>query len=121
MVDKVRMYVCMIQDGRLLTIVTKLPCHMSPSLRVAALKGDIFGRTIYPASLTVIAFKLAKLWGGGGGRNSPPNSPAPEDWIGLVLIYTRARKGGRSLTKHESSYTHQDHDWQITGQYSNTF
>ena len=29
-------------------------------------KGNIFGRTIYPSSLTVIAFALAKFWRGFG-------------------------------------------------------
>ena len=44
---------------------------MMSSLCDADLKGDIFGRTIYPPSLTVMAFILAKLWREGEGTISP--------------------------------------------------
>ena len=47
---------------------------MTSSLRDANPKGDIFGRTIQPRSLTVIAFILAKLrrW---AGNRPPPGRP----------------------------------------------
>ena len=48
-----------IQDGRNLAIMSKLPRHITSSLRDADFKGEIFGRTIYPSSVTVIAFILA--------------------------------------------------------------
>ena len=60
-----------IQDGHHLTIMMPLQRHMTSSLHVADVKGDIFGRTISPPSVIVIAFILAELyrvqWGGGGG------------------------------------------------------
>ena len=56
---------------------------MTSSLPVLEIKGNFFGRTIYPQSLIVIALILAKLirGGGGGGGNakSSPTPTAPED------------------------------------------
>ena len=50
---------------------------MTSSLSVTDLKGNIFGCTIYPPSLIVIAFLYLRSYGGGwGGGNSPL---APED------------------------------------------
>ena len=43
-----------------LTIMISLQRHMTSSVLFAELKGNIFGRTIYPLSLIVIAFILAK-------------------------------------------------------------
>ena len=51
--------------------------HMTSLLLVVDLKGNIFGRAIYRLSLIVIAFILAKLWGGGGGGIRPPPIPRP--------------------------------------------
>ena len=50
---------------------------MTPSLHDADPKGDIFGRTIYPLSLTVIAYILANLWR--GKQSAPPSPLAPVD------------------------------------------
>ena len=52
-------------------------CVMS-SFPIAVLKGNIFGRTIYPLSLIVLVFILAKLWyrlGGGGGVDYHETNP----------------------------------------------
>ena len=51
---------------------------MTSSPSVADLKGNIFGRIIYPPSLIVIASIDAKLWrrGKGGGILPPPPPPS---------------------------------------------
>ena len=55
--------------------------HMTSSLRDVNLKGDIFGRTIHPTSLTVINLILTKLCREGGGLIAPLplHTSAPED------------------------------------------
>ena len=59
-----------IQFGRHLTIMIPLQRHMTSSLHVADVKGDIFGRNISPPSVIVIAFYTCEVMegkGGGGG------------------------------------------------------
>ena len=59
---------------------------MKSSLRVANLKGDIFGRTIYPPSrLTIKAFILAKLWRGSTKR-APIPGPRRQKKLGLDMV-----------------------------------
>ena len=43
---------------------------MTSSPSIADLKGNIFGRTIYPSSLIIIASIVAKLWRVGEGTDS---------------------------------------------------
>ena len=50
---------------------------MTSSLPVADLKGNIFRHTIYPPSLIVIAFIVAKLWRG-ERIPPPPHWPGPK-------------------------------------------
>ena len=57
------------QDGRHSEMITQLLRHVTSSSNDADVKGDIFGRTIYPPSLVVIAFIFSELRE--GGRNSP--------------------------------------------------
>ena len=60
------------QDGRHSEMITQLLRHMTSSPNDADAKGDIFGRTIYPPSLVVIAFIFSELRRGGGIRPKKP-------------------------------------------------
>ena len=52
------------QDGRHSEMITQLPRHVTSSPNDAHVKGDIFGRTICPPSLVIIAFLFSELrWG----------------------------------------------------------
>ena len=66
-----------------------LPRHMTSSLLVADLKGNIVGRTVYSPGLIVVAFIVTKLWsggGGGGGGINPLKYPPPKHNEYNVLV-----------------------------------
>ena len=52
---------------------------MTSSLRVADVKGDIFGRTISPPSIIAVAFYTCEVMEGGGGvaRNPKDKTKKP--------------------------------------------
>lgn len=53
-------------------ICQSLQRHMTSAFRVVYLKGDMFGRSTYPPSLTVLAFVCEKLGRGGRGLHPDP-------------------------------------------------
>ena len=61
------------QDGRHSEMITQLLRHVTSHPHDADVKGDIYGHTIYPPSLVVIAFKFSELRTGCGIRPPPPN------------------------------------------------
>ena len=68
-----------IQFGRHLTIMIPLQRHMTSSLHVADVKGDIFGRTISPPSVIVIAFYAYEAMEGGGGGGAWERNPKKQN------------------------------------------
>ena len=70
-------------------ICQSLPRHMTSTFHVAYFKEDMFGRSIYPPSLTVLAFVCEKLGregvvGGGGGASRPQRINKSTVMIGLT-------------------------------------
>ena len=59
-----------IQDGRHSDMITRLLRYVTTSPHDKDVKGDIFRRTIYPASLIVIVFIVSDLRRGRGGGGS---------------------------------------------------
>ena len=71
---------------------------MTSSLPVEELRvnfKNIFGRTIYPSSLIVITFILAKLWNGAGQISGPSrqNNPILDRVSGVCLDDVLSKKG----------------------------
>ena len=62
------------QDDRYLEMITQISRHVTSQPHDADVKEDIFGHSIYPPSLVVIAFVLSELRkrGGGGAESAPP-------------------------------------------------
>lgn len=69
---------------------------MMSSFPVAYLKGNIFGRTICHLSLIVVAFILAKLWGGGGGI-SPRAQKTKEPGLDRVKVVVTKSENWKTL------------------------
>ena len=124
-----------VRDGQHLTITMSLH-HVTSSLFVVDLKGNIFGRTVYPPSLIDKAFILAKLciWGGGGGvgiKKKPGLDRIQELGIssanGTKAMFTRDRSqvdptlswnGSFLFTRHRSTYQRQStRDWSLMVRY----
>ena len=53
------------EDSRRSEMITLLFCHVTSYPHDADVKGDIFGRAIYPPSLVVTAFIFSGYGGGG--------------------------------------------------------